>query len=621
MVVREAPLTDKRKRDDKSTCSRCGMVKTASMTGWIFTVDRCECESVLAVGQGAGQQTAVIPDEVWPAQNVEQIEHQLGSSPDKFIGSVFDGKYEIVSLLGRGGLSVVYKANHILLKKPVALKLLSQANPGEKITARLQQEAMAASHLDHANVVKVHQFELLNGKIPFLVLEYVDGTSLSELIQDHGPLDYERAVGIVLQVCEALAHAHERGVVHRDLKPSNILICREASSKDFVKIVDFGMARLLWADGAEQTQLTQSGEVFGTPLYMSTEQCQGKEIDWRSDIYSLGCIFYEMLTGSPPFPRENVMQAVLAHIHDEVEPLPDSVAPEPLKHQLQHILTKALEKDRSKRYQLVKELAKDLESLSPDKSPQLERQRKIMTRRSVMTLASISLALVIPMLVAGLWFHHSMQSQMQQENTLRVVNKPVSEEANHDVSRESQLSPIEMGQGETVLIPSASGGTSTITIRNRLPVVTVSTKGTNETAGFELTSPGSITSFSVDSINPKAVEEDPLKTRNFVLLVGDKKSQIGAMTQFLIEGDDHEAGSTTQSIPNGIRFFFNLRKNSQLAHCKIHRLFCACSFDGGGSGTLSNIRINGAVVKKTISGPTSSSLSDFSGIVSVFNND
>src|SRR5262249_1308721 len=154
--------------------------------------------------------------------------------------------------------------------------------------------------LDHPNIVSVHDFGVTDEDKFFLVMEYVPGIVLSDLISTEGRLPPEKAIPIVLQACYAVAHAHGRGIIHRDIKPSNIMLSPGAAGTFTVKIVDFGIAKLQPADGTEDHQLTRSGQLFGSPLYMSPERCMGRVLDGRSDIYSMGCVFFEALTGHPP---------------------------------------------------------------------------------------------------------------------------------------------------------------------------------------------------------------------------------------------------------------------------------------------------------------------------------
>jgi serine/threonine-protein kinase len=280
------------------------------------------------------------------------------NAPEQLVGSIFDGKYEILSLLGQGGMSAVFKARNLVLNRIVAIKiLLGNRNLNEQSLLRFQQEARAASHLDHPNIVKVHDFSVSIDHAPYMVMDYVEGSSIAELIALEGQLDPYRSIDLILQACDALEHAHEQGVVHRDLKPSNIMVTSLKGGRELAKIVDFGVAKLLEEEQAATPQLTRTGEVFGSPLYMSPEQCLGKKVDARSDIYSLACVLFEELTGAPPFRAENVLATMHMHISD---PPPELTKIRSDLHngaRLSSILLTALSKNPEQRFSSMKTFA------------------------------------------------------------------------------------------------------------------------------------------------------------------------------------------------------------------------------------------------------------------------
>jgi serine/threonine protein kinase len=225
------------------------------------------------------------------------------------IGSLVQGKYQIIEVIGKGGMGVVYKVRQVAVSKLMAVKRLlasREESINESALRRFQIEAKACFKLNHKNIVKVFDFDPNDGD-PFLVMEFVEGVSLSSLIRSKVRLSIESTMEIALQLCDGLAHAHGHNILHRDLKPQNIMYQEIRSTELFgkeepphVKILDFGLAKIFdTADGTART-LTKTGEAFGTPLYMSPEQCQGKQLDEKSDIYSLGCVIYECLTGQPP---------------------------------------------------------------------------------------------------------------------------------------------------------------------------------------------------------------------------------------------------------------------------------------------------------------------------------
>lgn len=240
------------------------------------------------------------------------------SEHDKLIGTIAADRYEIIARLGQGAMGTVYKAKHTSIGRFFALKTLNaHIAADERSLKRFEAEARAMSVLTHPNLIQISDYGKTADGIPFFVMEYLDGISLTERIAKTGRLPLEQALPIFAQIADALEHAHSKGLIHRDLKPSNIMLIGE--NLDFPKVVDLGIAKLL-TDGlgtdSQQLQLTMTGEIFGSPLYMSPEQCQGDQLDGRSDIYSFGCVMYEALAGRPPFKGKNVPQTIYLHMHE-----------------------------------------------------------------------------------------------------------------------------------------------------------------------------------------------------------------------------------------------------------------------------------------------------------------
>lgn len=278
------------------------------------------------------------------------------SSPPK-VGQVFDGKFEILSIVGAGGMSVVYKARHLLLDKIVALKVLqSDRLESQHHIDRFKREAQAASTLGHPNIVSVREYGIDENSHPYIVMDFVDGTSLAQTIKAQS-ISVPRALRIAAKICDGLQHAHERGVIHRDIKPENILLARDPEGDDLPMIADFGIARIT-LDDEERTRLTQTGEVFGTPAYMSPEQALGLAADCRTDIYSLGCVIYEMLSGKPPFTADNPLALLMKHTSTPAAALNDVPA------EIQIIVARAMDKDPLARYESAASLRADLEKIS-----------------------------------------------------------------------------------------------------------------------------------------------------------------------------------------------------------------------------------------------------------------
>ena len=275
---------------------------------------------------------------------------------DPMLGRVIAGRYRLEARIGEGGMGVVYRARHVLIDRIVAVKLIRPDLRGEThLRAWMLREARAANRVDHAHIIDIHDIgETEEGEL-YLVMEYLVGTSLSsELARGSTPLS--RGVDILEQMCAALARAHDLGVVHRDLKSDNILLTTRGGRKDFVKILDFGLAHL-----AMDPRLAPKGAVFGTPEYMAPEQARGEEATAQSDLYALGVLFFEMLTGQLPF-RSDDRETLLEMQRTAIAPRPRSIKPDVLP-SAEGIVVKLLEKDRRKRFQDAHHMHEELKSL------------------------------------------------------------------------------------------------------------------------------------------------------------------------------------------------------------------------------------------------------------------
>lgn len=281
-------------------------------------------------------------------------------------GETILGKFKIVDLLGQGGVGSVYRVDHVFLGRQFALKCLNKQQPNDVSWRRFQNEAKAASKLDHPNLIKVHEFDLLADGRPFILMDLVVGETLADLTKHIGSMPVDRAVKIMIQVAFAVQYAHDQGVIHRDLKPTNIMVVKEGAEGevDVVKLVDFGIAKLTGIDEFNQQTLTKTGEIFGSPLYMSPEQCTGTMVDYRTDIYSLGCVFFELLTGAPPFMGENALSTMMKHQTETPMSLKEASLGTVFPAELEEIVAKLLEKDPDHRYQNANALAADLIAFS-----------------------------------------------------------------------------------------------------------------------------------------------------------------------------------------------------------------------------------------------------------------
>jgi serine/threonine-protein kinase len=248
------------------------------------------------------------------------------SDKKSLVGEVLAGRYRIDAELGSGGMGAVYRAEHVHMRKTVAVKVLHREMTYlPEVVARFEREAVAAARIEHPHVAAATDFGRLQDGSFYLVLEYVEGQSLRQLLDAGGPLTQELAIHVARQIAEALAAAHAAGIVHRDLKPDNVMLIRRDGDEHFVKVLDFGIAKVELGDA--QSPLTQMGSVFGTPEYMAPEQAAGTPVDARADLYTLGIILYEMLTGGTPFEDDDLVTVLTRQMTMEPPPLPASVDP------------------------------------------------------------------------------------------------------------------------------------------------------------------------------------------------------------------------------------------------------------------------------------------------------
>lgn len=280
---------------------------------------------------------------------------------DPILDTTIDGRYAIESRLGEGGMGVVYKARHVLIDKPVAIKILrKEAAQDTASVQRFIQEAKSASKINHSNIVDITDFGVLADGHAYFVMEFLQGQTLSQAIQE-GPLDSARVCAIGAQVARGLYAAHIKGIVHRDLKPENIFLLEREGQRDFVKIVDFGIAKV----GSGQ-KLTQVGMVLGTPEYMSPEQATGQETDARVDQYALGCIMYEMLTGVVPYLGERPAQTLTKHVFEALVP-PRKRKPElKISAAVDAVVTRTLGKKPEQRFPSMRELEQALTKIETE---------------------------------------------------------------------------------------------------------------------------------------------------------------------------------------------------------------------------------------------------------------
>jgi serine/threonine-protein kinase len=303
---------------------------------------------------------------VSPAPESQNPTSTKAATFDALVGTTLADRYQIVRKVGEGGMGAVYEARHTVIGKRVALKvLLEKFLENQELVARLLQEARLASSIGHEHIVDVTDFGTTSDGRAFVVMEFLEGESLAQLVIRDAPLPVERSLRIVRQVASALAAAHAKGIVHRDVKPENIYLIRRDDA-DFVKVVDFGVSKAVrsFEEGTNWDRLTRTGTVLGTPLYMSPEQARGDEdVDHRADIWATGLMLYECLTGEVPFRANNYLGVISQVLTQETVP-PSQLRPElDIPAAVDRVVMHALDKDRERRYQDIATLEQDLDRL------------------------------------------------------------------------------------------------------------------------------------------------------------------------------------------------------------------------------------------------------------------
>lgn len=270
-------------------------------------------------------------------------EQQVHNDLAGMVGTVLAGTYRLDALIGEGGMGAVYRGRHVLLRRDVAIKVLHpDFSRDPELVKRFDREAQSAARLNHPNCIQVTEFGSTDEGMKYLVMQLLEGTELQNVLD--GPTPPERAVGLILQVLRGLEHAHGQGVVHRDLKPQNIFVTRDHEGREVLKLVDFGIAKIIGGDGALE-QMTRAGMVFGTPQYMSPEQALGLDIDARADLYAVGVLLYQIVTGRLPFNSDDPVSLIRMQVSTDPPQLPPSVPQE-----LAGIIFRLLAKAKEQRY-------------------------------------------------------------------------------------------------------------------------------------------------------------------------------------------------------------------------------------------------------------------------------
>jgi serine/threonine protein kinase len=337
---------------------------------------------------------------------------------------------EIIELLAGGGMSLVYKARQMILDRIVAVKVLSGLSiRTQEGIRRFQNEAKLSSSLDHPNIVKTLAFGLCKDGQPYLVMDYLEGASLAEELKANGRLTLEKFRDVFIPVLSALSLAHQAGLVHRDIKPGNIMLCRGDGGKLIPRLVDFGIAKMIAEGSGESQKLTKTGTVLGSPAYMSPEQCLGKEVDGRSDIYAIACVMYECLCGEPPFSGDSALEVMNFHVSAPPPSRADLCRRLELDGELAAAVVSGLARDPSARPEsacaFAGRLARILDSLTLDRVPKLKSSESSLSGKLI---ASLLLAAI---LAAGacLWGlnlvgRNKIRSVLQESNRLFTEGSP-----------------------------------------------------------------------------------------------------------------------------------------------------------------------------------------------------
>lgn len=384
----------------------------------------------------------------------------IGADSGRFIGTVFDKRFRILERLGSGGMSEVYRAEHLILQKQLAVKVLHpEETAKENSIERFQQEAKAVSALDHANIVKVYAFSCAEGGQLYLAMDLIEGCSLADIIIAEGAMSWKRTVGLCMQIAQGLEHAHSRGVIHRDLKPSNIIVQKDAQGNETVKIVDFGIARLTEQSGKELKQLTLAGRTCGSPPYMSPEQCMGQNVDQRSDIYSFGCMIYEMLSGKRPFYAQNNMELMHMQLRQSPKRFKLLSAELEIPEALEAIVRKCLSKSAAHRYQRMQDLYDDLAHIGSQSEEEqrlknsLEKESlkncKVEVLKFCRNIVLPSAVVVLLLSVAGLmaWEHLPQIKIWQMQNKVAAITAADPDRLSKLFALVPQLAEQEMKAG------------------------------------------------------------------------------------------------------------------------------------------------------------------------------
>lgn len=372
-------------KEIKDTCPTCGKPvfpsKSGTASAMLYRPGFCSCQLKNYVAQVNGQQAKQV-EQKQEEGHVLKIPHSAQNQPEPAQRRHFDPLIDLKDLVesgftfydrvGKGSLGYVYQARSKNIEALLAVKIFHRKIFENKRTLkRLEQEAMRARELSHANLAAVYHFGISAKNYPYLVMDFLAGPSLAELLKQEGFLDVPRVIDIFIQVAEALHYAHEEKMLHRDLKPSNIYLLKATGGKDFVKVSDLGLAKVLPNPGRETKYMTPDGEEFGNPSYMSPEQCLGEKLTPASDLYGLGCVMYECLSGKLPLSSSNPVRLAFKQVSEKPRSLNARFSDLDIPEDLNNVVMCLLEKSKDARYSTAKEVAVALTAIRDGQKPKL----------------------------------------------------------------------------------------------------------------------------------------------------------------------------------------------------------------------------------------------------------
>lgn len=398
MVEQDLTAANREKLID--SCPFCGKPRRSrtllGMFGSAGGADRCRCSGLRRKGD---VETLYERNRRTFYETSDEIESS--ELPD------LGDDYQTIELLGSGAMGAIYRVMQISSQEEFAIKVMrAEVSRDKQLVKRFKLEAKAVESLDHPNLIPVFGQGKIRGKsdeeLPYLLMGLSRGESLKALLKKGERFDKERILNIMVQVAEALAHAHANGIIHRDIKPSNIMIEKNERGEDLVKVLDFSIAKVNPVENRVGQGLTMTGEFLGTPAYMSPESCIGRTVDERSDLYSFGCVVYELLTGAPPFAGHNPVQIIVDHINSTPAPLPQDRGK---GSDLEKFVMKLLRKEPSDRYQSVEEMLVDLKALKEGKKVKIKEAAKVVDekRETLVAVGIIFLTLCL-VLAPGIYF-------------------------------------------------------------------------------------------------------------------------------------------------------------------------------------------------------------------------